>query len=60
MLQWLADLFCASESKSKLPTMEVDPALQLIDHDLSYDTNEFLSRLISLAISSPDYNAILK
>jgi hypothetical protein len=40
--------------------MESDPALQLIDHDLSYDTNEFLSRLISLAISSPDYNAVLK
>src|SRR6266545_1668084 len=60
MLNWLTDLFCASESKSKVPTMESDPALQLIDHDLSYDTNEFLSRLISLAISSPDYNAILK
>jgi hypothetical protein len=60
MLQWVAVLFCASDSKSKLPTMAIDPALQLINHDLSYDTNEFLSCLINLAISSPDYNAVLK
>jgi hypothetical protein len=59
MLQWFADMFCTSESASKRPTMASDPVLQLVDHSLSYDTNTYLDKLISLAIVSPDYKAVL-
>jgi hypothetical protein len=59
MMQWIADLFCTSESASKRPTMASDPALQLVDHSLTYDTNTYLDKLISLAIVSPDYQALL-
>ena len=59
MMQWIADLFCTSESASKRPTMVSDPALQLVDHSLTYDTDTYLDKLISLAIISPDYKALL-
>lgn len=59
MLQWFADMFCTSESASKRPTMASDPVLQLVDHSLTYDTNTYLDKLISLAIVSSDYEAIL-
>ena len=59
MLQWFANVFCTSDSTSKRPTMASDPALQLVDHSLSYDTNVYLDKLISLAIVSPDYKAVL-
>ena len=59
MLQWFANVFCTSESTSIRPTMASDPALQLVDHSLTYDTNTYLSKLISLAIVSPDYKAVL-
>ena len=59
MMQWIADLFCTSESASKRPTMVSDPALQLVDHSLTYDTNTYLDKLISLAVVSPDYKALL-
>ena len=59
MLQWFADRICTSDSASKRPTMALDPALQLVDHTLTYDTNTYLDKLISLATVSPDYKAIL-
>ena len=59
MLQWIANLFCTSESASKRPTMASDPVLQLVDHSLTYDTNTYLDKLISLAIVSPEYKAVL-
>jgi hypothetical protein len=59
MLQWFADLLCTSESASKRPTMASDPVLQFVDHSLTYDTDMYLSNLISLAIVSPDYKAVL-
>lgn len=39
--------------------MASDPVLQLVDHSLAYDTNVYLDKLISLAIVSPDYKAVL-
>jgi hypothetical protein len=59
MLQWIADLFCTSESPSKHPTMACDPVLQLVDHSVSYDTNIYLDKMISLAIVSPKYSTDL-
>ena len=59
MLQWFVDRICTSDSASKRPTMAIDPALQLVDHTLTYDTNTYLDKLITLAILSPDYKAVL-
>jgi hypothetical protein len=59
MLQWFANMFCTSISASKRPTMASDPVLQLVDHSLTYDTNNYLDKLISLAIVSPEYKAVL-